>query len=126
MKANFSLIQIAPSWQFLLPQQKSRHCFLFHATAASVRHCTTFIFSHLLSSLRLTGAGKPVRNQFFLYIPVNKGHHLGYIGLNVCFNKLVTALVWAAERELLGFWCHVCLFPRAYLWISSCLLMRGC
>lgn len=82
-----------------------------------------FLISALF--LRLTGAGKPIRNQFFLYIPVNEGHHLGYIGLNVCFNKRVTALVWAAERELLGFWCHVCLFARAYLWICSCLLMSG-
>lgn len=80
------------------------------------------LFSHIFSALFLclTGAGKPVKNQFFLYIPVNEGHHLGYIGLNVCFNKRVTALVWAAERELLGFWCHVCLHVRICGSLHAC------
>lgn len=45
--------------------------------------------------------------------------------MSVCTGERATAPAWAGEHEFLWFWCHVCLFARAYLRISSCPLRSG-
>lgn len=45
--------------------------------------------------------------------------------MSVCTGERATAPAWVGEHEFLWFWCHVCLFARAYLRISSCPLRSG-